>query len=696
MGWLALAARLMRILTCLYMDHNYWLLALAVLVCAGGSWVALELFRRARQRSERQRLGWLFLAAVAAGCAVWCMHFVAMLAYRNDVPATFDPFLTVVSLLVAIAGAAVSFALVLDRRPIPRLSTVVLAGVLLGGAVSAMHYIGMFAYKVDGLLIWSPQYVVASVLLAGLFALAAMWNEARGRSVIALFSLTFCILSLHFTGMAAVEVVPSGESMAGNSGAVGLAFAVACGVLLIVGTGAASQMIDSDVNEKALATLREMALTDGLTGLPNRNSLASFLEVKLARAQAEMRRFAVVVIDFDKFKAINDVHGHEGGDDMLREVATRMRSVLKDGEFLARLGGDEFAAVFPLPHGRSAEGFLGRLEAVLARPVRIKEFDVMPHASFGVALYPQDGGTAPQLLGNADLAMYRAKADPGRGVSYYEASMDEAARRRRELILDLRRAVDRGEFELHYQPQARLRPNTVMSGEGTHLSEPFDGHCVIGYEALLRWRHPLRGNVPPAEFIPLAEESGLILRIGEWVLRTACREAASWPAKRRVAVNVSAVQIMHSDLPRLVEAVLDETLLDPSRLELEITETTMAEDRERCLATLTAIHALGVTIAMDDFGTGYSSLGTLRAFPFHRIKLDRSFMQDVASSPEARAILRAVLTLGRSLDIKVLAEGVETIEQLTLLQSEGCTEVQGFLFGRPLRIADIEGLSRST
>ena len=686
----------MRILTCLYMDHNYWLLALAVLVCGGGSWVALKLFRRARHRTDRQRLGWLFLAAVAAGCAVWCMHFVAMLAYRNDVPATFDPFLTVASLLVAIAGAAVSFALVIDRRAVPRLSTTVLAGLLLGGAVSAMHYVGMFAYRVDGLLLWNAEYVFASVLLAAVFAIVAMWNEAKGRSLPALVSLTFCILSLHFTGMAALEVIPSGEALAGNSGAVGLAVAVACGVLLIVGTGAASQMIDADVSEKALATLREMALTDSLTGLPNRNSLASFLEVKLARAQAEARRFAVVIIDFDKFKAVNDVHGHEGGDDMLREVAARMRSVLSDGEFLARLGGDEFAAVFPLPHGRSAESFLRRLEAVLARPVRIKEFDVMPHASFGVALYPQDGETAAQLLGNADLAMYRAKADPGRGVSYYEASMDEAARRRRELILELRRAVDRGEFELHYQPQARLKPAAVVSGEGTRLSPPFDGHCVIGYEALLRWRHPLRGNIPPGEFIPLAEESGLILRIGEWVLRTACRDAATWPAGRRVAVNVSAVQIMHGDLPRVVEAVLDETLLDPSRLELEITETTMAEDRELCLATLTAIRALGVTIAMDDFGTGYSSLGTLRAFPFHRIKLDRSFMHDVASSPEARAILRAVLTLGRSLDIKVLAEGVETVEQLTLLRSEGCTEVQGFLFGRPLRIADVESLSRST
>lgn len=671
----------MRFVTCLYTEHNHWLLALAVLTCVGGSWVALELFRRARQRSGRQRAGWLFLTAVAAGCAVWCTHFVAMLAYRNDVAARFDPLLTLVSLLVVIVGTAAAFTLMLQHGRRPPFGDLLLAAVLFGGAVSAMHYIGMSAYSVDGDMVWSRPFVVASVCVSVLFALVLVWSEAIGRPLLALAAFTLCILALHFTGMAGLEIVDARAPTAEASGIVGLAVAVTCGALLIAATGAASHMIDGDVNEKALSALREMALTDALTGLPNRHSFASFLEVKLARARAESRRFAVVIVDFDKFKAVNDVHGHAGGDEMLREVAARMRKALREGEFLARLGGDEFAAVVPLPEGRSAETFLLRLEATLARPVRIKEFDVMPHASFGVSMFPGDGDAAAQLLGNADLAMYRAKSSPGRSVSYYEASMDEAARRRRELVLELRQAAGRGEFELHYQQQVRVDADG-MAGAPAEQRENGDP-TVIGYEALLRWHHPLRGEVSPAEFIPLAEESGLILGIGEWVMRTACREAATWPTRHRVAINISAVQITHGDLPRLVERVLDETLLDPSRLELEITESSIIDDRELCLEAFTRIRALGVTIAIDDFGTGYSSLATLRAFPFHRIKLDRSFMRDLAASPEARAILRAVLALGRSLDISVLAEGVETREELALLRQEGCTEVQGFLFGRP-------------
>lgn len=661
----------MRIVTCLLAEHNLWLLVLAAVVCAGGCWAALELYRRAAQRSGRQRRGWLFLAAVTAGCSVWCTHFVAMLAYRNDIAASFEPLLTVSSLIVAIAGIALAFLASLAGTPGGWLA----AGVLLGGSISAMHYMGMFAYRVQGLLIWSPAYVVLSVAAAIVLATLALWSEAHRRPLLALGAFILCILALHFTGMAALAVVPFGNVEGVGADFEGLAIAITCGALLIAATGAASHMIDSDVNEKALDALREMALSDPLTGLPNRNSFMSFLELKLARARSEGRSFAVVMIDFDKFKAVNDVHGHAGGDEMLRALAERMRTCLNDGEFLARMGGDEFAAIAPLPAGRQAESFIRRLEASIATPVRIKEYDVLPHASFGISLYPQDGETAAQILGNADLAMYRAKADPARGVCYYEPSMDEVARARRELVLELRRALERGEFELHYQMQARL----------STVDRPSDAPVVIGYEALTRWRHPVRGNVPPAEFIPLAEESGLILPIGEWVLSTACREAAGWVQPHRVAVNLSAVQIAHGDVPGLVTRVLAETGLDPRRLELEITETSIIEDREHCLAALTQIRALGVTVAIDDFGTGYSSLDALRAFPIQRIKLDRSFMRDIAASPEALAILRAVLALGRSLDIRVLAEGVETVEQLNLLEAEGCSEVQGFLLGRPGR-----------
>ncbi|WP_127088921.1 putative bifunctional diguanylate cyclase/phosphodiesterase [Aquabacter cavernae] len=664
-------AKAMRVVACLTGEHNLWLLSLAVVVCGSGAWAALELYHRARHRMERQRTGWLFLAAVTAGCSVWCTHFIAMLAYRNDVPASYEPLLTVASLIVVIAGAALAFRLALEGTTSLRLA----GGLLLGLSVSAMHYLGMFAYRIDGFLAWDPLYVALSLVLAAGLSTLMLWSEARHRPVLAVVAFVACVLALHFTGMGALTVVPFGSLHEQGADFEGLAMALTCGALLIAATGVASHMIDSDVSEKAMDALREMALSDPLTGLPNRNSFTRFLDVKLARAKSEGRRFALVVIDFDKFKAVNDVHGHDGGDEMLRVLAHRLRGVLKDGEFLARMGGDEFAAVAPLPPGREVEGFIGRLESVLASPVRIGSCDVLPHASFGVSLYPQDGESPARILGNADLAMYRAKADPARGVSYYEPSMDEAARARRELVLELRRALERDEFELHYQLQARLQPSEGGPG----------GRSVIGYEALVRWRHPTRGYISPADFIPLAEESGLILPIGEWVLRTACREALSWSGSHRVAVNLSPVQIAHGNIPRLVSEVLEQSGLDPARLELEITETAIIEDRAHCIAALTDISALGVTVAIDDFGTGYSSLDALRAFPVQRIKLDRSFMRDIAGSPDALAILRAVLTLGRSLGIHVLAEGVETDEQLALLEAEGCLEVQGFLLGRPAR-----------
>jgi diguanylate cyclase len=307
-----------------------------------------------------------------------------------------------------------------------------------------------------------------------------------------------------------------------------------------------------------------------------------------------------------------------------------------------------------------------RLETQLFAPIRHEHADIVCGASIGIALYPDDAGSTTELLNNADLAMYRAKSSLTLSVCFYEESMDEVVRARRKTMTELRDALTRDQFELHYQVQA-----SVTTGE------------ITAYEVLLRWKHPERGYIPPAEFIPLAEENGLILPIGEWVLRTACAQAATWRIPYKLAVNLSAVQLGQIDLPRIVHQTLLETGLSPSRLELEITETALIMDPERTTHILRQIKALGVSIAMDDFGVGYSSLSTLRAFPFDKIKLDRSFMSELEASPQARAIIRAVLALGESLNIPVLAEGVETEQQLSFLQEEGCDEVQGYLLGRP-------------
>jgi predicted signal transduction protein with EAL and GGDEF domain len=310
--------------------------------------------------------------------------------------------------------------------------------------------------------------------------------------------------------------------------------------------------------------------------------------------------------------------------------------------------------------------FIARLESALFEEMTIDDFGIKPGASIGVALYPQDATTAEGLLGNADLAMYRAKGALRQTVCFYEVNMDEAARSRRSLANDLWAAIEKKQFHLHYQVQ-----KSVTSGE------------ITGYEVLLRWRHPERGNVPPMDFIVLAEECGAILQIGEWVLREACREAATWEVPHKIAVNLSPVQLAHADIAGLVHTVLLETGLSPSRLELEITETSIISDKEHALHTLRQIKNLGVSIAIDDFGTGYSSLETLRSFSFDKIKLDRSFMNEVEVSPQAKAIVRAILALGQSLEVPVLAEGVETQVQLDILHAEGCDEAQGYLLGRP-------------
>ena len=289
-------------------------------------------------------------------------------------------------------------------------------------------------------------------------------------------------------------------------------------------------------------------------------------------------------------------------------------------------------------------------------------------AAIGIALWPDDASEPSVLINNADLAMYRAKASLVTDICFYEEAMDEAVRQRRRVTLGLREALDNDRFELHYQLQA-----SVETG------------AITGYEALLRWRQPDGSYIPPIDFIPIAEETGMILPIGEWVLRQACMEAASWPDAHRIAVNLSPIQLSHVDLPRMVHQILIETGLSPHRLELEITETAMISDMERTTHILRQLKLLGVSVAMDDFGTGYSSLSTLRAFPFDKIKLDRTFMSELDGGPQSKAIIRAVLALGESLEIPILAEGVETQEQLTFLKEQGCDEVQGYLLGRPAR-----------
>jgi diguanylate cyclase (GGDEF)-like protein/PAS domain S-box-containing protein len=431
--------------------------------------------------------------------------------------------------------------------------------------------------------------------------------------------------------------------------------------------------IDITERKRAEARVAHMAHHDALTGLPNRVLLRLRMEEALVRMRRSGKGVATLCIDLDNFKSVNDTLGHPCGDHLLQRIAERIRGVIREEDTAARLGGDEFAILMTnVAEPAEVAALARRFLTEISEPFDVMGHQVMIGASVGIALAPGDGDDADRVLKNADLALYRAKADGKGAFRFFEAEMDARAQARRRLEMDLRQAMLAGTLEIHYQPLVQLE-----SGQ------------VSGLEALLRWPHPERGFIPPSEFIPIAEETGLIASLGTHVLRQACSDACKWPAHVKLAVNLSPLQFRTGNLFVAVKQALDQTGLSPKRLELEITETLLLEKADHVLETLHALRALGVGISMDDFGTGYSSLSYLRSFPFDKIKIDRSFVQDLGSNAEGQAIVRAILSLGSSLGITITAEGVETDAELACLQAAGCHEGQGYLFSKAQPQAEI-------
>jgi len=443
-----------------------------------------------------------------------------------------------------------------------------------------------------------------------------------------------------------------------------------------VGTVLGLLQATNETNRRGVAQIARLAHYDPLTDLPNRVLFQKHLVEALARRARKGDQLAVHFIDLDRFKTVNDTLGHPLGDALLREAAERLRACVREGDTVARLGGDEFAVVQTgLSDMGGATRLAGRIVEAMAAPFDLQGHQVVIGASVGVAAAPSDGEDADELLKKADMALYRAKGD-GRGAfHFFERAMDEQLQARRALELDLRRALTAGEFELFYQPLYNLGDERVT-----------------GCEALLRWRHPDRGMVSPADFIPLAEEIGLIVPLGEWVLRAACAEAAKWPDYVRLAVNLSPAQFRDRGLVRTVVSALATSGLPAQRLELEITESVLLQDSAANMTMLHDLKALGVRISMDDFGTGYSSLSYLRSFPFDKIKIDQTFVRDILDDSDAMAIIKAVLDLGASMGIVTTAEGVETLEQLNALRGQGCAEIQGYFISRPAPASEIARL----
>jgi diguanylate cyclase len=775
---------MLKIYNCIATEHDLRLVGLAAFVCVLASFTAVNLLRHARKSTGQMRHLWLSVSAISTGFGIWATHFVAMLAFTPGIPSGYNITLTLLSLVVAIlltaAGLAVS--LIPNWRHGPWIG-----GAIVAGGIAAMHYTGMAAFEVAGIVLWDPALVITSIVLGGAIGAIALpvglhGDEEKWKIGGALL-LTLAICSHHFTAMGAVSIIPYPSIEVSQSALPAglLAIGVAIASVALLGLALAAVVLDirdhrrseletdrmrdladasvegllvcdgdmivsvnrsfssltglttADLAGKTLESCfpdqaartellshpnqavemdlrhRDGALTpvelilrpivfagrphhvvavrdlkarkdaeehiyflahhDALTSLPNRSNFNARIDQEIA-VLAPGSRLAVLCLDLDRFKEVNDLFGHAAGDKVLQLVASRVSAVLGERQMLARLGGDEFAIVMPdiaspAAAGRFAETILEALRA----PGSGEPSDSHIATSIGIAICPNDAPDRQSLLSHADTALYRAKTEGRNTYRFFEAKMGAEVRERRMLEHDLRLAMARDELRLSYQPQHDAKSNGI-----------------VGFEALLRWKHPVRGEISPVVFIPIAEETGAILQIGDWVLRTACREAASWPQPLKIAVNVSAVQLYNTSFVQELHQVLLETGLSPRRLEIEITETALVRDFNRALTMLRQIKALGIAIAMDDFGTGYSSLSNLRAFPFDRIKIDRSFIKSVNSNGQAATIVRAVLGLGRGLGLPVLAEGVETSDELQFLKDEMCDEVQGYLLGRPAAI----------
>lgn len=672
-----------RIFTCITQEHHYGLLALAVTICVVGATLSVLLLRRMIHGRGPRMWYICALSSVIGGATIWSTHFTAMLAYDPGLDHSYDFGWTVLSFGFAVVGLLLTNA-VLTREDMRWRAPV--AGILFGLTVSTMHYVGMVAYNVSADFIWEPERIATSILLGAFFGAVAyhrmLFPVTRVCWLGAVIGMVLAIATMHFMGMTSFSMFPNPTIDIPPRKISDLEFSVIIGgvTALLFLVGFTSHSFETNLERESRGRLRHAATHDHLTGLPNRLHLSTYLaKLAVQLDDDETHNVAILSVDLDLFKPVNDVYGHAVGDIVLCEIARRLSDVLQKGEFLARTGGDEFIAIKNgFKRKDEVTAFSNRLHAAIIEPINLERTLVTLGASIGIANTVDDGRDLYALSIKSDHALYRAKKQVDAHACSFNAEIDQKNQEKLLLINDLRNAVKNGELELVYQLQNAI--NTL---------EP------IGFECLLRWNHPTRGRIPPNEFIPLAEETGLIRDIGLWVLRSACQEAVKWPRPYGVAVNVAPQQLVQPSFADYVSNILNETGLPAHRLELEITEASMINDQSHTLQVMHELKDLGIHIAMDDFGTGYSSLATLQAFPFDKIKIDRSFITEVHLNDQRAAIVRSTLLLGAALDIPILAEGVETQQELAFLETEKCSAVQGFYFGKPLSLAELRNFMKS-
>jgi diguanylate cyclase (GGDEF)-like protein len=686
--------------------------ALSVIIAIYASYVALDLARRVRDKDRESVVLWTAGGALVMGTGIWSMHFVGMLAMGLPITITYDPLLTLVSWLVAVSVSLIS--LLLAARDRLARSAWLVGALAMGAGICGMHYVGMMAMMLTPVILWNVPLVGLSVVIAVLASAIALrvffamrrLNGVRAYLVqgVAALILGTAIVGMHYTGMAAASF-PAGAFCQTTNGIGGhnLGTMVVFASLIMLSITLFTSMVDARQQVRAItmaqsleqanlrlqdanAELQWMAFRDPLTGLPNRALLEDRLDGALNRISRQanypgkrtVTKLAVVFIDLDGFKPINDSYGHATGDLVLRQVAGRLTDLIREIDTAARIGGDEFLVLLEEVHGvTDAVGFADRIVRSLAVPLQIADRELALSCSIGIAIFP-DHAPRDRLIGSADAAMYAAKHNGGNSYAVYEPHMQSGATDQMKMQQALRGAIARQELQLHYQPKIDGRL----------------GH-VAGLEALLRWRNSSLGLVLPDVFIPLAERFGLIIAIGDWVIEAVCQQLARWQREGRcvqVAINLSGYQLRQSDLAERMRHLCANYSVAPGQLTCEVTESVAMEDTASTQRVLRQLSELGVSLSIDDFGTGYSSLAYLRQLRVQQLKIDRSFIRDLDSSADARAVVDAVIRLAHSLGLRVVAEGVETSAQHAALIALDCDELQGYYLAKPMT-ADALGAS---
>ncbi|AMY66123.1 bifunctional diguanylate cyclase/phosphodiesterase [Enterobacter asburiae] len=663
------------------------LIAISYLVAFIASFVALDSAGKIPLSSRTAALFWRIAGGVTLGIGIWSMHFIGMLSMQMPMMMSYDLWLTLASLGVAVVASATALNIAVAGKKLSPFRLIFATAILSAGVVS-MHYIGMAALMLDGSIIWDSRLVGLSVVIAVVASGTALWLAFRLRDkrkgvfidrIIAAFVMAAAICAMHYTGMSAAQFQEMAHTLPGGIGELGLSIWVSVTTLCLLGVMLIISLIDSHRRTSRLTDnlhqlnrqLELQARFDALTGLANRHQMDLRMQDCLRSALLSKKPFAVIFLNVDHFKRVNDTWGHSVGDELLIAVAQRITARLTREMTLARLGGDAFILLVPECDDDRLNALVTALLEDVRRPLSVCGHTLSTTISAGVSLYPQDGETLHELKLKADAALNRVKEEGRNGWAIYRAEMSTAIPAKPGFLQELSQALERDQFELWYQP-------TWHAGDKT----------IHGFEALLRWRHPEQGVVLPNLFIPSLEQTGLIIPVGNWAIEAACRQLHFWTeqgfSQWTLSLNLSPIQFEQPDIFQIVSSMLEKYSLSPSRLILEVTESTALKNLDRSIELLNAFNHAGIVVSIDDFGTGYSNLLMLSVLPAKELKIDRSFVTSMLENEKSYKLVETIISIARTMEMNVVAEGIETEEQQAVLTRLGCDYLQGYLFSRPL------------